>query len=402
MNNIEDKPKRVVIAHRYFWPENVALLPLMLKEVVQLHISKGHEVTVVCGASKDFRQEWEAEFAGKVSLHFFNAKIDRQGGIFLRLFNMMRLWLLTIKTIAVTKNLAMIYLVSYPPIFAGTVLPFVRVFRNSCKTIYYLQDNHTYFLKVPLIRRMFDSYNRILLRKIDIVITLSESMKACLVDLFSFDSAHTIRSKIHVIENFSTDLQQGWNLKPKTKKTDIIYAGNYGVAQNLQHFLDILVEIKDRVSLSVEFYGDGTEKEVLKEFAIANNLSVNFNDPVSRDEISEKISMAKYGLVAAKPNLMKYANPSKLSAYNAAGTKAIVMCESESDLAKWLDHHNLGFVISPTERMLGGDQLLEILDEPEYSQCNLLETANTIFSRDKYLNNLERLIDNLFLVKRKT
>ena len=44
---------RVLIIHRYFWPEDCAAEePLMLKDYVHWHRSKGHEVELVFGAKK--------------------------------------------------------------------------------------------------------------------------------------------------------------------------------------------------------------------------------------------------------------------------------------------------------------------------------------------------------------
>jgi len=396
-NSIKSLSMHVIIIHRYFWPENVAVLPLMLKEVVSLHTKKGHKVTVVCGRSKNFDTAWNETFSDNVKFRYFTADIDRQKGTLGRILNSLKLTALAIKSIVSCKNLALVYLVSYPPLFAGLILFATKYFKRKAKYIYYVQDNHKYLIKNKLLLKLFDAYSRAILKGAHAILTLSESMKIGLVECFRPKAAELIVPKIHVVENYSTDLLTTHEFSRVEKEYDIIYAGNHGVAQNLSYFFELIDIANIKPQLHIKFYGDGTEKEKLLEVAKNSNAVVEFEPPVSRELISHLISKAKYGLVAAQPDLTRYAHPSKLAAYNSAGTKALVMCEPDSMLADWLTSTGMGFGIDPRDKDKAANQLTKIFTKEavDYSASDLIADANRMYSKDSYLLKLENVIDQL-------
>ena len=45
------KQMKILIAHRYFWPENISLFPRMIKDIAEWHIMNGDEVTILTSRS---------------------------------------------------------------------------------------------------------------------------------------------------------------------------------------------------------------------------------------------------------------------------------------------------------------------------------------------------------------
>ena len=104
----------VLIVHRYFWPEEISTLPIMLKEVVNLHRVRGDKVTVVTGASKSNCEKWDEELKSAVNIRFFSSEIDRKLTNLGRVKNMIRLFFLAIRVMR-KNEFDLLYTVSYPP-----------------------------------------------------------------------------------------------------------------------------------------------------------------------------------------------------------------------------------------------------------------------------------------------
>lgn len=400
-NARKQNQKKILIIHRYFWPENIAVLPLMLRNIVHIHVNAGHLVEVVCGSTNDNRAVWAKEFGNNVKVTSFDANIDRELSTSGRLFNCSRLALHGLKAIFFGGKRELVYLVSYPPGHAGVMLFFSILFRRSKQHLYYIQDNHEYMIGNRYFKRLYIWYTHTLVRFSTRVITLSESMKSQLLKDMKPAYREAASEAIQVVENYSTDLlpNSASEVKPvqSEKQIDIIYAGNHGKAQNLFHFLKLLSSVRVDHDLRIQFFGTGTEKPELMKYANELGLDIEFCDAVDRIAIAKYIAGAKLGLVAAQPGLMSFAFPSKLAAYNSAGTKALVMCEENGGLSDWLANNEIGFVINPTDLEIAVSQLEQLLtsDKISYSADEVIEKSHQLYSEDTYIAKMESCIQHL-------
>lgn len=117
------------------------------------------------------------------------------------------------------------------------------------------------------------------------------------------------------------------------KKTIVLYAGSFGIANNLDQMIDAAILLKDETDLHFVFVGDGPHKNVLIEKA--KGLSnVSFMGPVPKKAIPailEKAHITYVGLM--KSDLFRHGvSPNKLFDYMAARKPVIMAIDTEDDI----------------------------------------------------------------------
>ena len=389
---------KVLLAHRYFWPENVATLSLMLRDLVHLHHDRGDTVRVVAGASDDFSAQHEAEFPEHFQSFTFRAGLDRDGGIPRRIAISFRLLVCCLRHVLFGKKWDLLYTLSYPPLLAWFLIAFGQWSGRARRSIYYLEDNHVYRMPPGPMRWLYRRVLKSILRRATCTITLSKDMADELVSYFPDAEQDRIARKIALVPNFSPDISHVQEL-PETLEHDIIYAGNHGFAQNLELFLQMLARPEVDPKPKVSFFGGGQAREMLIARASELGLDevVTFNESVPRAEAQLQMASARFGLVGAIPDLLRFGNPSKLAGYNIVGTKGIVMCDEDGGTAAELAETGFGYPLDPVDAAKGARQLQAILSIPvnladrRATQMQALEA----YGSAAYLEKMARLLDNL-------
>lgn len=120
----------------------------------------------------------------------------------------------------------------------------------------------------------------------------------------------------------------------KNKKV-IIYAGSFGIANNLDQMIDAAQILKDQTKLHFIFIGDGPHKDNLKKRA-ASLDNVSFFGPVPKKEIPAILSHAHMGYVGLmKSDLFKHGvSPNKLFDYMAARKSVIMAIDTEDNIVE--------------------------------------------------------------------
>lgn len=389
---------KVLVIHRYFWPEEISTLPVMLRDLVRIHIDHGDDVTVVTGNKGGYDAAWCGEFQDNVKIACFDAELDRKSSNARRLINMMKLAFLSIRNV-IRGRPDVIYTVTYPPGFSAFIVLLAKIFVPNSKVIFYIQDILTYRLKNSLIRSCYVRLFAYTCRYCHRAITLTEDMRDEIFRIVDVDesSRSLWRRKVCVIPNYSPDLYSS-SFEEREKRYDIVYAGNHGEAQNLEHFLHVIANMNKVRSPSVVFYGDGTQKRKLEMLAQELGVEVRFNSSVSRVEVSQKISEASFGLVGAVPGLMRYAFPSKLAAYNAAGIPGLVMCSSNSGMSRWLRDEGVGMCLDPSDVGIAALQLEQAIEASgNYKPAQVRYEAERLYSLESYKQSFSADILNSLL-----
>ena len=252
----------VLIVHRYFWPEEISTLPIMLKEVVNLHRARGDKVTVVTGASMSNCEKWDEDLKSAVNIRFFSSEIDRKLTNLGRVKNMIRLFFLAIRVMR-KNEFDLLYTVSYPPGLSATLVAVVRLLRKKTKVIFYVQDILTYRLSSKLQRGIYKKMFSYSCRGAHKVITLTGDMENEILRICDSFKCE-VKDKVVKIPNYSPDLyttdedfiSNGMS-GDSDYPIDIVYAGNHGEAQNLGHFIKVLASDDSFSSLKVVFFGEG-------------------------------------------------------------------------------------------------------------------------------------------------
>ena len=230
----------VTIIHRYFWPESQAAEePLMLREIVKMHLSRGDSVTVICGAADDCEEIWRKEFPDKVFIKAFRSPVDRSGPMSRRAINALRLLTRSAAEILSSRRIGLIYLFAYPPGVAALIIAMCRLTCRRTKLLFSFQDNLEYRIPYYPVRVAYRAYNRFCISHASMTMPLSEEMKQHLLSTVSERSRSSVAQRITVLNNFYSE-HVNIDTITKEKVYDIIYAGNHGPGQNLSHFIEVL------------------------------------------------------------------------------------------------------------------------------------------------------------------
>ena len=386
---------RVLIISRYFWPEDgVSEEPYILKEYVDWHLVQGHNIEVISGAQNHHKDDLKTYETLGVKFSYFLAQIDRKSNFYMRILNSLFLLFLAIKSIIFNKKFDLIYLPSNPPILALLVMITNKLLLKKSKTIFTVQDNMIYRLKNNFFKNIYKKYMKYTLNISNIIIVLSQPMKDEISSYFSLKKLKQVSKKIHILLNFSNidkNLFQQKGFSPKS--IDIIYAGNHGESQSLTSFLRVLTEINPNEQPNVVFYGEGTDKINVLNFAKKHHLKINFNDPIPKKEIIEKISKSKYGLVCMSESLSRYAFPSKLATYLSSGTKVILCVNGYDCLSDFIKDNEFGYVIDSSDPKSAANNLKKYLNNSEQSNWNFFHNIDNEFNKENYFKKLSKILE---------
>lgn len=386
---------RVLIISRYFWPEDgVSEEPYILKEYVDWHLVQGHNIEVISGAQNHHKDDLKTYETLGVKFSYFLAQIDRKSNFYMRILNSLFLLFLAIKSIIFNKKFDLIYLPSNPPILALLVMITNKLLLKKSKTIFTVQDNMIYRLKNNFFKNIYKKYMKYTLNISNIIIVLSQPMKDEISSYFSLKKLKQVSKKIHILLNFSNidkNLFQQKGFSPKS--IDIIYAGNHGESQSLTSFLRVLIEINPNEQPNVVFYGEGTDKINVLNFAKKHHLKINFNDPIPKKEIIEKISKSKYGLVCMSESLSRYAFPSKLATYLSSGTKVILCVNGYDCLSDFIKDNEFGYVIDSSDPKSAANNLKKYLNNSEQSNWNFFHNIDHEFNKENYFKKLSKILE---------
>lgn len=385
---------RILIIHRYFWPEDSAAEePLMLKDYVDWHRSKGHEVELVFGAKESHKKYWKKEFDQNVKFNFFVANVDRESSFVQRIISSIKVLFFALKCVIFKKHFDLIYVFSGPPLisFIINIVNLMKIKKSDIILI--LQDNLIYRIRNNFLKFLFKKYIKYTVLISNKVIVLSDPMKAEILSYFSKVEKDQIEKKIFILVNFCFDLDCKKVQSNEDRKIDILYAGNHGPSQGLMNFLDVIAEIQSHQSLDIYFYGDGTQKNKIIQKSNELNLNIKFNDPVPRHKIKEIMAHSRFGLVSMDTSLSNYAFPSKLAAYLSCGTKVIISSNGEDPLKDYVKKYNFGFAIDSSNVSKAAESLIENLAASKGN--NHYEFSKEVldqFDKKTYFKTLDRIV----------
>jgi len=211
--------------------------------------------------------------------------------------------------------------------------------------------------------------------------------------------------KLEVLNNWLSPVKQKETkiTFPNTKfsrKKLFVYAGNMGIAQGMDIFIELANSLKDRKDLGFIFVGRGSEVNKLKKLSTYKKLdNVLFFDEISPEEIPSLLKMCHVGLVALDLRHKSHNIPGKFLSYLQAGLPVLAKINFGNDLQYIIENENVGIVYS-------GDMVndLSVLaskiidDEKNYKIMSKSGKAlyDKMFSTNKITNQIiSSLSDNL-------
>jgi glycosyltransferase involved in cell wall biosynthesis len=132
---------------------------------------------------------------------------------------------------------------------------------------------------------------------------------------------------------------------PLAGRKIFVYAGNMGVAQGVEIFLDLAEKLSTRLDVGFVFVGRGSDVGRLKANARTRQLAnVIFFDEISPEEIPDLYTQCSVGMVALDPRHKSHNIPGKFLTYMRSGLPVLASINSGNDLANLIRDEQVGEV----------------------------------------------------------
>ena len=163
-------------------------------------------------------------------------------------------------------------------------------------------------------------------------------------ETFKKKISKNINKKIEVLFNPENKKVRKKNTNIKSKNFIITYAGNIGKAQSFDTLVKAVRKMNNP-NIKIHIYGDGSEKNILKnnitKFDLSNNIKLF--KPISKTKIDIVLSKSDaFLLILGKGDGLASTLPAKIQTYISHGKPIIVSSDGES--YNFVKKYKLGFV----------------------------------------------------------
>ncbi len=144
----------------------------------------------------------------------------------------------------------------------------------------------------------------------------------------------------------------------------LVYAGNMGVAQDLQIFVDLANKYKQRSDIGFLFVGRGSEKIYLEKKSKKLGLSnVLFFNEINSSEIPGLYKQCHVGIISLDRRHLTHNIPGKFLTYMAAGLPVLALLNKDNDLIEIIQKNDVGFATSDYSVEKLDSLLSKLIDE---------------------------------------
>jgi colanic acid biosynthesis glycosyl transferase WcaI len=162
--------------------------------------------------------------------------------------------------------------------------------------------------------------------------------------------------KIVILNNFVDDqhilalsgpnpLREQWQLQGKFV---LGYSGNLGRAHDIDTFIDMAGRLRDRDDIVFLFIGGGHFVDQLRERLSAQNITnVRFEGYQPREKLNLSLALPDAHWVSLLPEMEGLIVPSKIYGIMAAGRPMIAVCSPKGEMARMIDHAEIGIQVDP-------------------------------------------------------
>lgn len=158
-------------------------------------------------------------------------------------------------------------------------------------------------------------------------------------------------ARIEVLHNWlavptpETDVSSVPSLRHLEGKTIFVYAGNMGVAQDMDAFVELARRMQDHEDVGFLFVGRGSELARLKAMAERDVPNLLVLDEVAPASLPALLARCHVGIVALHPSHGTHNIPGKFLTYLHAGLPVLARVNAGNDLAGFVEQENVGLVV---------------------------------------------------------
>jgi glycosyltransferase involved in cell wall biosynthesis len=126
----------------------------------------------------------------------------------------------------------------------------------------------------------------------------------------------------------------------------MVYAGNIGVAQDMDNLLRLAASLRDRMDCKLLFVGDGTERARVQLQCARQGLdNVLFLPEVDPQQLRGVLRACDIGLIRLDRRLRSHNIPGKLLSYLEAGLPVLASINPGNDLGQLIENGRAGRVV---------------------------------------------------------
>ena len=184
------------------------------------------------------------------------------------------------------------------------------------------------------------------------------------------------------------------------EKFTVVYAGNFGYAQNIDVTISAAERLKDVEDIQFLMFGTGGLVEDYKRLAKEKGLGNMYFFPLQPiEKVSQVYSLGDLGIVACKKGLGKGAFPSKTWSIMSAGTPVIANYDEDTDLERLVKENSLGVFSAADDSEQMAQCILEMYNNRELcaeygrnARHYILNNVSKEKSTQKYVDVIKELV----------
>ena len=308
------------------------------------------------------------------------------------------------------KKYDVAFIDSTPPI-QGLKLPIVRLFRRK-PVVLNLQDIFPDSLagtglakRDGLLWKIGRVVENITYRKADKIIVISDDFKKNIM------AKGVPEEKIVVVYNWvdenavvpvaKEDNPLYHELDINRERFSVVYAGNFGHAQNIDVTIAAAERLKDVEDIQFLMFGTGGLVDDYKKIAQEKGLKNMFFFPLQPvEKVSQVYSLGDLGVVACKKGLGKGAFPSKTWSIMSAGTPVIANYDEDTDLERLVKDNGLGVFSSADDSEQMVQRIMDMYNNRELcaeygrnARQYILDNVSKEKSTQKYVDVIKEVVE---------
>lgn len=400
---------RVLLVTQYFYPENFKSNDIALELT-----KRGHDVTVLTGLPNypegkihenyGFFKRTKENFQGIHVIRTWLVPRGKGGGIrlFLNYFSWAFFASIRALFLSFQKKFDVVFVHEPSPITQG--FPAIVVKKIQKIPLYFwvldlwpeslssaggIKNKYTLSIFTNMVKYIYNNSDKILIS--------SKGFAASILAKGNYNE------KLVYFPNWAEDSILKGNLDypipdlPKGFK--IIFAGNIGVAQDVDSIIKASLILKEKLDIHFIFIGDGRSKIQLEDFVQENNLNqtVHFLGRFPIDAMKTFFNQADVLLVSLKDELIfNVTVPAKLQAYLCTKKPILGMLNGEG--AKMINDANCGLSLNAGDSNGLAEKILELYkmsnEDRNILGGNGFKHFEENFTMSKCIDNLEFILKN--------